>query len=156
MIKINYLFAVVIFLLHLIPFMIAPHDFIWFEIINKPNFTPSYYINLLFWVITFIIISISASNTLLADNHDKRFYLLLLIINYVFIQTYPYIMFVLNDILLAFVNIILMLITSLMLKIIGSKINKRVNKYMYIVTLWLIFSAFLHCGFLHYNRMVRT
>ena len=150
--KNNFIFSVIIFLLHLIPLLFAPIDISWYEKLSKPLFMPPLIIIYIIWCIVFMIISFLSTNIISLRNHEsKRFFIILIILNYFFIQFYPYIMFSLKDIFLGFVNLLLMLLTVFMLYIVSSKINQKLSIYMIIVMLWVLFNAFLQCGLLKYN-----
>lgn len=143
--------SVFFFILYFIPARIAPFDQIWFDTLSKPIFTPPQIVFPIVWTILFVLISVSAVLTILSKTTEKRFYMILLILNYLFIQMYSYIQFELKDTPLAFVDVILVLITSFMLFISGCKINKKASYLLIPVLIWVIFVSFIQVGILKYN-----
>jgi len=144
--------SVILFMLYLIPSSFAPFDENWYAMLNKPSFTPPQYVFPIVWTILFLLISVSAAMTISTETTiEKRFYIILLILNYFFIQMYSYIQFEQKDLILAFVDILLVLITSYMLYLTGSKINKRASYLLIPLIIWVIFASFLQLGIIKYN-----
>lgn len=144
--------TVLLFLLYVIPSQFTPFDEIWYDALNKPVFTPPQIVFPIVWTILFALLSLSAACTLLTKTvESKRFYIMLLILQYFFIQMYTYIQFSLKDIYLGFVDILLVLITTFMLYLTGMKLNKKASSLILIVLLWVIYAAFIQVGILKYN-----
>lgn len=145
------LLSVLLLVLYLVPSCLAPFDQTWYDSLNKPLFTPPQIVFPIVWTILFILISVSSTLTILKRTAEKRFYMILLILNYLFIQMYAYIQFELKDTSLAFVDVILVLITTFMLYISGSKINKIASYLLIPVIIWVVLASFLQVGILKYN-----
>ncbi len=144
--------SVLLFLLYIIPARLAPFDETWYESLIKPGFTPPQIIYPIVWTLIFLCISVSVSLTLYTKTSEsKRFYTSLLILNYFFIQMYPYIQFQLKDIYLALVDVFLVLITSFMLYLTGSTLNKKASYLLIPLILWAVFASFLQVGIVKYN-----
>ncbi len=144
--------SILLFLFYLLPSTLAPFDKNWYETLNKPIFTPPQIVFSIVWTILYALMAISAALILLTKAKDsKRFYMVVLALNYFFIQMYAYIQFQLKDISLAFVDVLLVLITSFVLYLTGSTINKKAANLLIPLIVWIIFAAFLQVGLLKYN-----
>ncbi len=145
------LFSIILFFIFFIPFILALYDHKWYDMLNKPAFSPPIILFQIVWSIIFILISISSSLTIKTKYTEKRFYLILLLLNFVFIEMNIYILFKLKDILLAFIDTLLILITSYMLYLTGKKINSKASYLLIPFILWVIFLAFFQVGIYKIN-----
>ncbi|ERJ11518.1 putative integral membrane protein [Haloplasma contractile SSD-17B] len=119
---------------------------------NKPGITPPTYVFGIVWTIMYILISFSVARTLTTNTEDnKRCYIILFILNYTLIQLYSYLQFGLKNLELAFINIMLVLVTSVLLYYFTKVINKKAAYILIPLILWVIYASFLQIGFLRLN-----
>ncbi|WP_226537055.1 TspO/MBR family protein [Fictibacillus halophilus] len=116
-----------------------PIDRSWYDALNKPSWTPSGQTIGIIWAVLFALISLSA--TLIYNKYGfkpVRFWGLFAI-NYVFNQAFSYFQFTQKDLFAATIDAFLITVTTLLLIIVASRLNK--------VSAWLLVPYFLWSSF---------
>lgn len=139
--------------MYLFPVIFAPFDASWYDSLIKPSYTPPRVIFSGVWIILYILLSLAATLTLLepGENEDKNQFVVILILNYLFLQLYNYLMFGVKNIMFASIDILLVLFTTVLLYYSVNKINKRYSYLLIPLLIWVIFASFLQIGFLKLN-----
>ena len=137
-----------LFILCLAPWFITsiiPLDYKFYDSINLPFFAPPRIFYPIAWSITYLLISI----TIYFVVRDHKFkdipknYKIVLVINYLFNQSYTLAFFGLKSIFLGFVTCLGTLISSLFLYEETSLINNKISKLLIPYILLLIFATIL-------------
>ncbi|RZT16517.1 TspO/MBR family protein [Fictibacillus sp. BK138] len=119
--------------------ILFPIDRSWYDALNKPSWTPSGQTIGIIWAVLFALISLSA--TLIYNKYGfkpVRFWGLFAI-NYVFNQAFSYFQFTQKDLFAATIDAFLITVTTLLLIIVASRLNK--------VSAWLLVPYFLWSSF---------
>ena len=132
------------YLLCLLPWfasnIIFKTDTNYYKSLNLPFFAPPTIIFPIVWTIIFILISISLYQTITNSNNNYKLYLL---INYLSNQLYTFCFFTIKNNFLAFIDCVIVLISSIYLYQETKNINKRASKYLIPYIIWNIFASIL-------------
>lgn len=136
------------FILILIPWFISgilfPDVGNFYDKINLPIFALPDYLYGIVWTILYILIAISIYKIYKEYNFSEvKDYNKSLILNYITNQLYTFILFRLNNLFLAFVDTILILITALSLYDETKKLNEKASKLLIPYILFTIFAVIL-------------
>lgn len=133
-----------VYLLFLLPWflssLIFKNDTAYYLSLNKPWFAPPPFIFGIVWPILYILIAYSIYKTL--SNSDKN-YKIYLIINYIANQLFTFTFFFLKNNLLALIDTIIILISSIYLYMETRKINGDKAWYLIPYIIWNIFALLL-------------
>jgi translocator protein len=144
-----YLFLLAIYI---VPSVYSPFDEVWYQGLNKPNITPPNPVFPIVWTVIYVLIALSATFALTQEkDYNKRNYIIILVINYILIQLYSYLQFGLKNLELAFIDTILVFLTSLILYDVTRKIDRRAAYLLTPLLLWTFFATFLQLGFVKLN-----
>ena len=132
------------YLLCLIPWFLSSLvfkiDTSYYKSLNLPFFAPPTIIFPIIWTIIFILISISIYKTI--DNSNNN-YKLFLLINYLFNQLYTFCFFSIKNNFLAFIDCLIVLISSVYLYKETKSIDNKSSKYLTFYLIWNLFATIL-------------
>lgn len=125
------------FLMYLLPWFISSiilkTDTYFYDSLNKPFFAPTSIVFVIVWIILYFIIAIA-----LYRNNNKSFiYYKSLIINYFSNQIYPFLFFTIKSPFIAFIDSIVIFISSLFLY------NEIKSKWIIPYIIWNLFTTIL-------------
>lgn len=111
---------VLIFILCLLPWFLSyiiPYDYSYYQSIKLPFFAPPNIFYIIAWTIIYILIACSTYKVFTSYSFSKipNSYKIILLINYICNQSYPFFFFGLKSAFLGFVSCITTFITSLFL-----------------------------------------
>ena len=112
----------------------------YYKSLNLPFFAPPTIIFPIVWTIIFILISISIYQTFSNSSNNYKLYLL---INYLSNQLYTFFFFTIKNNFLAFIDCLIVLISSIYLYKETKNINKTSAKYLIPYIIWNIFATIL-------------
>jgi len=147
---------IILFLCCLLPWFlnnIIPLNYNYYKEIKLPFFAPPSYFYGIIWPIIYILIAISIYNIVssLKWKEIPNNYKIILLINYIFNQSYTIIFFGLKNNFLAFISCLGTLITSLFLKEETSLMNNKISKLLIPYILLSIFATILSLSIYLYN-----
>lgn len=132
------------YLLCLLPWFISSIifkvDTNYYQTLSLPFFAPPTIIFPIVWTILFILISISIYQTIDNSNNNYKLYLL---INYLSNQLYTFCFFTIKNNLLAFIDCIIVLISSIYLYKETKSVDKSSSKYLIPYLIWNLFATIL-------------
>ena len=145
-----------LFLCCLLPWFlnnIIPLNYNYYKEIKLPFFAPPSYFYGIIWPIIYILIAISVYNIVssLRWKEIPNNYKIILLINYIFNQSYTIIFFGLKNNFLAFISCLGTLITSIFLKEETSLMNNKISKILIPYILLSIFATVLSLSIYLYN-----
>ena len=145
-----------LFLCCLLPWFlnnIIPLNYNYYKEIKLPFFAPPSYFYGIIWPIIYILIAISVYNIVssLRWKEIPNNYKIILLINYIFNQSYTIIFFGLKNNFLAFISCLGTLITSIFLKEETSLMNNKISKILVPYILLSIFATILSLSIYLYN-----
>ena len=145
-----------LFLCCLLPWFlnnIIPLNYNYYKEIKLPFFAPPSYFYGIIWPIIYILIAISVYNIVssLRWKEIPNNYKIILLINYIFNQSYTIIFFGLKNNFLAFISCLGTLITSIFLKEETSLMNNKISKILIPYILLSIFATILSLSIYLYN-----
>lgn len=112
----------------------------YYKNLNLPFFAPPTIIFPIVWTIIYILISISIYNSIDKSNKNYKLYL---IINYISNQLYTFYFFIIKNNLLALIDCLIVLISSVYLYIETKSIDKKSSKYIIPYIIWNLFATLL-------------
>lgn len=144
---------IIIFLLIVLSWFLAvlliPFDKGFFLSLNTPEMLPSNMIKII-WIIIYLLNSLSIY-ILIKDNDFNNDYYFILIINYIFNETFPLFFSYFNSLLLSFISTIITTITAYFLYLESRKINYKSSIFIipYILfstisSIWIIIILILN------------
>lgn len=147
---------IILFLCCLLPWFlnnIIPLNYNYYKEIKLPFFAPPSYFYGIIWPIIYILIAISIYNIVssLKWKEIPNNYKIILLINYIFNQSYTIIFFGLKNNFLAFISCLGTLITSIFLKEETSLMNNKISKILVPYILLSIFATVLSLSIYLYN-----
>ncbi len=147
---------IILFLCCLLPWFlnnIIPLNYNYYKEIKLPFFAPPSYFYGIIWPIIYILIAISIYNIVssLKWKEIPNNYKIILLINYIFNQSYTIIFFGLKNNFLAFISCLGTLITSIFLKEETSLMNNKISKILIPYILLSIFATILSLSIYLYN-----
>ena len=147
---------IILFLCCLLPWFlnnIIPLNYNYYKEIKLPFFAPPSYFYGIIWPIIYILIAISVYNIVssLRWKEIPNNYKIILLINYIFNQSYTIIFFGLKNNFLAFISCLGTLITSIFLKEETSLMNNKISKILIPYILLSIFATILSLSIYLYN-----
>ena len=147
---------IILFLCCLLPWFlnnIIPLNYNYYKEIKLPFFAPPSYFYGIIWPIIYILIAISIYNIIssLKWKEIPNNYKIILLINYIFNQSYTIIFFGLKNNFLAFISCLGTLITSIFLKEETSLMNNKISKILIPYILLSIFATVLSLSIYLYN-----
>ena len=147
---------IILFLCCLLPWFlnnIIPLNYNYYKEIKLPFFAPPSYFYGIIWPIIYILIAISIYNIVssLKWREIPNNYKIILLINYIFNQSYTIIFFGLKNNFLAFISCLGTLITSIFLKEETSLMNNKISKLLIPYILLSIFATILSLSIYLYN-----
>jgi len=145
-----------LFLCCLLPWFlnnIIPLNYNYYKEIKLPFFAPPSYFYGIIWPIIYILIAISIYNIVssLKWREIPNNYKIILLINYIFNQSYTIIFFGLKNNFLAFISCLGTLITSIFLKEETSLINNKISKILIPYIILSVFATILSLSIYLYN-----
>ena len=145
-----------LFLCCLLPWFlnnIIPLNYNYYKEIKLPFFAPPSYFYGIIWPIIYILIAISIYNIVssLKWKEIPNNYKIILLINYIFNQSYTIVFFGLKNNFLAFISCLGTLITSIFLKEETSLMNNKISKILIPYILLSIFATVLSLSIYLYN-----
>ncbi len=147
---------IILFLCCLLPWFlnnIIPLNYNYYKEIKLPFFAPPSYFYGIIWPIIYILIAISIYNIVssLKWKEIPNNYKVILLINYIFNQSYTIIFFGLKNNFLAFISCLGTLITSIFLKEETALMNNKISKILVPYILLSIFATILSLSIYLYN-----
>lgn len=147
---------IILFLCCLLPWFlnnIIPLNYNYYKEIKLPFFAPPSYFYGIIWPIIYILIAISIYNIVssLKWKEIPNNYKVILLINYIFNQSYTIIFFGLKNNFLAFISCLGTLITSIFLKEETALMNNKISKILIPYILLSIFATILSLSIYLYN-----
>jgi len=147
---------IILFLCCLLPWFlnnIIPLNYNYYKEIKLPFFAPPSYFYGIIWPIIYILIAISIYNIVssLKWKEIPNNYKVILLINYIFNQSYTIIFFGLKNNFLAFISCLGTLITSIFLKEETALMNNKISKILVPYILLSIFATVLSLSIYLYN-----
>ena len=147
---------IILFLCCLLPWFlnnIIPLNYNYYKEIKLPFFAPPSYFYGIIWPIIYILIAISIYNIVssLKWKEIPNNYKIILLINYIFNQSYTIIFFGLKNNFLAFISCLGTLITSIFLKEETALMNNKISKILIPYILLSIFATILSLSIYLYN-----
>lgn len=143
---------IVKYLLCLLPWFISSLifkvDTVYYNSLNLPFFAPPPIVFPIVWTLLYILISICIYKTI---DEAKLDYKVTLVVNYLSNQLYTLFFFVLKNNLLAFIDCLIVLISSISLYIIVNRIDNKSSKYLIPYIIWNIFATILSLTILVLN-----
>ena len=145
-----------LFLCCLLPWFlnnIIPLNYNYYKEIKLPFFAPPSYFYGIIWPIIYILIAISIYNIVssLKWKEIPNNYKIIILINYIFNQSYTIIFFGLKNNFLAFISCLGTLITSIFLKEETALMNNKISKILIPYILLSIFATILSLSIYLYN-----
>ena len=138
---------ILLFVISLLPWFLSSlfvgnNDF--YNTINKPFFALPNFLYGIVWTILYILIAISIY-LIYRDykSRDIKNYNIALISNYIFNQLYTVLFFNLQNLFLAFVDTVLIVITAINLYDETNKLNKTASKFLIPYIIFSIFASIL-------------
>ncbi|WP_232697953.1 TspO/MBR family protein [Brevibacillus daliensis] len=136
---------VVVFALFLISGFLFPNDQIWYNMLEKPSWTPPDFVIGIVWFILYALIALAVvilqrSVGLEILNHS---WYLLFVINYFVNQAFSFFLFHQKDLYLAFEDSFSIAITTLLLLLYTSKYSLKASLLLVPYLLWAIFATYL-------------
>ena len=134
------------FIIILIPWFLSSlicNDYSYFNSINTPFFTIPKPLFGIVWTILYILIAISIYKVSTSNYYDLKEYKKNLFYNYIFNQLFTIIFFCIKNNFLAFVDVLLTLITSLFLYYETKEIDKKASKFLLPYVFFLIYAFIL-------------
>lgn len=134
------------FLLFLAPWFLSSiicNDYSYFDSINIPFFTIPKFLFGIVWPILYILITISIFIISESNYYNLNDYKKDLFYNYIFNQLYIIIFFCFKNNFIAFIDVLLTLLTSLFLYYETKEINKKASKFLIFYVLFLIYALIL-------------
>lgn len=116
----------------------------WYLTLNKPSFNPPSWIFAPVWTALFILIGISLYLILTAKDKNKKPALIVFVIQWFLNIFWSYLFFGLHNPFYAFIEIILLLLSIIIMAIIFYRIDKRAAYLLIPYILWVSFAAFLN------------
>lgn len=140
------------YLLCLLPWFISniifKVDTSYYKGLNLPFFAPPTILFPIIWTIIFILISISIYKNIDKSNNNYKIYLL---INYLSNQLYTFCFFTIKNNFLAFIDCLIVLISSIYLYKETKSIDNNSSKYLILYLIWNIFATILSLTILIIN-----
>ena len=140
------------YLLCLLPWFISSLifkiDTNYYKGLKLPFFAPPTIIFPIIWTILFILISISIYKTIDNSNNNYKLYLL---INYISNQLYTFCFFSIKNNFLAFIDCLIVLISSVYLYKETKSIDNKSSKYLTSYLIWNLFATILSLTILIMN-----
>ncbi len=139
---------ILLFIGLLLPWFLSsllPVDYNYYKTLTLPFFAPPNIFYIIAWTITYIFITISIYQVITKyelKNIPKN-YKNILIINYIFNQSFQLVFFILKNNFLGFISCLGTFITLLLLRKETKSINKKSNKYLIPYLLLSIFATIL-------------
>lgn len=120
----------------------------YYNSLNLPFFAPPSIVFPVIWTLLYILISISICRIINDADND---YKIILGVNYFSNQLFTLCFFLLKNNILAFIDCLIVLISSVFLYIISNKINNKYSKYLIFYVIWNIFATILLLSILFLN-----
>lgn len=139
---------ILIFIICLIPWFLTyfiPFDYSFYNTIKLPFFAPPNLFYIIAWTITYIGIAITIYNivTTYKFKDIPKSYKLILLINYIFNQSFTIVFFGFKNLFLGFISCLGSFITSLYLYEQTNNLNKKITKYLNPYILLGVFATIL-------------
>lgn len=134
------------FIVILLPWFLSGlicNDYSYFDTINTPSFTIPKFLFGIVWTILYILIAISIYKVSESNYYDLKDYKKNLLYNYIFNQLYTIIFFCFKNNFLAFVDVLLTLLSSLFLYYETKSINNKASKFLLPYVFFLIYAFIL-------------
>lgn len=147
-------------------FTASPSNWLWYDSLVQPAFTPPNWIFPIVWNLIYLMVAISIIIVWNKGNQEKRFLwfikwkkthplfrwtISLFMINGVLNALWSLLFFSLNQIDLAFIDILLLEATNIALVFLTWKISKPASVLLWLYTAWVAFASFLNFQYLILN-----
>ena len=140
------------YLLCLLPWFISniifKVDTNYYQTLSLPFFAPPSIVFPIIWTILYILISISIYQTINISNNNYKLYLL---INYIANQLYTFCFFTIKNNFIAFIDCLIVLISSIYLYNETKRTNNKSEKYLLPYIIWNAFATILSLTILIMN-----
>ena len=123
-----------------------------YKYLNKPSLAPPSIIFPIVWTLLYILMGISAYLIYKSNDKNKKEALIIYGIQLILNFTWTIIFFLLKFRLLAFINIILLLIFIIIMIIKFYKINNKASLLQIPYLFWVLFATYLNYGFYILNK----
>ena len=131
-----------ILLMWFIGVVFCPFDVGFYLSLNIPKIVPNSSFIGIIWIIIYILNSICIYK-LLKNYELNNDYYFILILNYIFCESFPLFFFYFHNLFLSLISCIVIFITSIFLILETKKINKNYSYYLYPYTIWSFISLTL-------------
>lgn len=139
------LIFIVTYALFTISGFLFPVDREWYDVLHKPEWTPSGSFIGIVWSILFALISLSVAIVYAKKRFSKetRLFFLTLLINYIFNQAFSFFQFEMKNLLWATIDCALVALTTLFLIMSAKKISLAASYLLIPYLLWSCFATYL-------------
>lgn len=135
---------IICYLSYLLPWFLAfilfRGDSSYYLGLRLPNFAPNPILFGIIWTILYFLIAYSCYHVYRDSNSNYKIYL---VINYLSNQLFPFCFFTLENLFLALVDVIIVLISSMYLYVETKILQEKYAKYLIPYILWNIFAFIL-------------
>lgn len=131
------------YLLFLLPWFLSTllvRDFSYYKELNQPFFAPPTWVFPVVWTILYILVAYSIYKVF---NKRNKEYLIALIVNYISNQLFTILFFLLEKNFLAFVDTLIVFISSLYLYYETKEIDNKYSKFIIPYIIWNAFATIL-------------
>ena len=133
-----------IFILYLLPWFISAilfrSDQSYYNSLNKPFFAPPSWLFAIIWPILYLLITYSIFNIY---NNSNKEYKKTLLINYISNQLFSFFFFTIKSPFLAFVDTVIVLVSSIILYRNINRNQEKYSKYLIPYIIWNIYALIL-------------
>ena len=126
-------------------------NLLWYRTLKKPPFVPPDYVFGIVWTILYLMIAISFWNVWIKNNKHKKTAYIYFFLQLFFNLAWPFCFFYLQNILLGFIDIILLDIFIVFTLVRFAKISVFSTIMLIPYTLWVFFATYLNLGYLLLN-----
>ncbi len=126
-------------------------DLIWYRSLTKPPFVPPSYVFGVVWPILYLMIAISFWEVWIKRKTQKKIVYIYFFLQIFFNLAWPFCFFYLQNILLGFIDIILLDIFIFLTLIRFAKISIFSTIMLIPYALWVLFATYLNIGYLLLN-----
>ncbi|CAM4185116.1 membrane protein [Bacillus manliponensis] len=141
--RVSVIVFLIIYALFYVSSILFPVDYMWYNSLEKPDWTPSGMTIGVVWFVLFGLIALAATIIYSKYKFQPVLFWSLLVLNYIFNQAFSYFQFGQKDLLLATIDCFLVAVTTLLLLVSSSKLSKIAPYLLVPYFLWSSFATYL-------------
>lgn len=141
--RVSVIVFLIIYALFYVSSILFPVDYMWYNSLEKPDWTPSGMTIGVIWFVLFGLIALAATIIYSKYKFQPVLFWSLLVLNYIFNQAFSYFQFGQKDLLLATIDCFLVAVTTLLLLVSSSKLSKIAPYLLVPYFLWSSFATYL-------------